>query len=76
MNIVIYTTNTCPYCVRAKQWLKSKNYEYNEVSLEDPALRAEFKEKNPTLKTVPQIFVDDVNIGGYQELVKSHLANA
>lgn len=73
MNIVIYTTSTCPYCVAAKQWLTANNYDFNEVSLNDPQLRAEFKEKNPTLKTVPQIFADDKHIGGYQDLVKSHL---
>lgn len=39
-SIVIYTTNTCAYCVMVKKWLNSKNIEYSEVNLDDHPERA------------------------------------
>lgn len=74
MNITVYTTSKCKYCIAAKQWLTSKNYQYQEISLDDAALREDFKSRNPQLRTVPQIFVDGELIGGYQDLVKSRLS--
>lgn len=74
MNIVIYTTSKCSYCVAAKKWLTERNLDYTEVSLDDMQKREEFKKNNPGLRTVPQIFSDGEYIGGYQELVKSNLA--
>ena len=73
MNIVVYTKKTCHYCLSAKVWLDARKYKYQEISLDDPADHKAFKEANPTLKTVPQIFVDGDNIGGFTELLRSNL---
>jgi glutaredoxin len=76
MQIKIYTKSICPYCVAAKNWLRSKGYTYEEVVLDNDAERLTFYEAvGNGIKTVPQIFVDNERIGGYTDLVKSHLAS-
>ena len=65
--IVIYTTSYCPYCFRAKALLASKNAEFEEVDVtHDPGRRAEM-ERLSARRTVPQIFVNDQPIGGYDD---------
>ena len=65
--VVIYTTNYCPYCTGAKALLRSKNIDFEEIDVtHDPAKRAEM-ERLSQRWTVPQIFIDDQPIGGYDE---------
>jgi glutaredoxin 3 len=65
--VVIYTTNYCPYCFRAKSLLRSKNVAFEEIDVtDDPERRAEM-EKLSARYTVPQIFIDDKPIGGYDD---------
>ena len=66
--IVIYTTTTCPYCVRAKALLKRKNAIYQEINAEDSKIREEMVKKSGGRKTVPQIFIGDVHVGGCDDL--------
>ena len=69
MSIVeIYTTPTCPYCHAAKALLAEKNVDYTEISVLDPALRETMTERAHGRRTVPQIFVGDVHVGGYDDL--------
>lgn len=72
--IKLYTKKRCPYCTSAKIWLKQKNYQFEEISLDDAEILKEFIEQNPRLRTVPQIFVGKESIGGFSELIKSKLA--
>ena len=72
--IKVYTKRRCPYCTSAKIWLTQKNYQFEEISLDDADILREFIEKNPRLRTVPQIFVGKESIGGFSELIKSKLA--
>lgn len=72
--ITIYTTRTCPFCVSAKKWLRDRGYEYQEISLDDPAVRQQFKDQNPGMNTVPQIFVDGRHLGGFSDLATSELS--
>ena len=74
MNIQVYTKKRCPYCTSAKIWLKQKNYQFEEISLDDMEVLQEFLVENPTARTVPQIFVEGERIGGFSELIKSKLA--
>ena len=65
--VVIYTTSYCPYCFRAKALLASKNVEFEEVDVtRDPERRAEMEQRS-TRRTVPQIFINDQFIGGYDD---------
>jgi len=66
--VVVYTTQYCPYCIQAKALLKHKGVAFEEVDVgEDDALRARVVELSGR-RTVPQIFIDDKPIGGYDEL--------
>ena len=66
----MYTTAFCPYCVRAKQILKSKGVdEIEEIRIDsDPAARSTMMEITQR-RTVPQIFIGDTHVGGCDDLV-------
>jgi GrxC family glutaredoxin len=65
--VVIYTTSYCPYCFRAKALLRSKNVEFEEIDVTDDAARRAEMERLSARRTVPQIFIDDQSIGGYDD---------
>ena len=67
--IEIYTTTTCPYCVRAKKLLDQKGAAYKEIDVSgDAELRKSMTEKASGRTSVPQIFIDGVHIGGCDDL--------
>ncbi len=69
MNIV-YSTQYCPWCHRAKDLLDKHGIAYTEVDVtEDRELQKEMIERSGR-KTVPQIFFGDEHIGGFEDLVK------
>ena len=66
--IIIYITPTCPYCHAAKQLLNSKGQDYTEIRVDtDPQLRQEMMQKSGRT-SVPQIFIGDQHIGGFDDL--------
>ena len=70
MNIVVYSKNNCVWCDRAKNLLNSVDLSFNEIDLSDDIKRNEFYKKiGEGVKTVPQIFIDDIRVGGFPELV-------
>ncbi|MBT9506092.1 glutaredoxin 3 [Rhodoferax sp.] len=68
--VKMYTTAVCPYCVRAKQILKSKGVEsIEEVRIDvDPVQRQAMMELTGR-RTVPQIFIGQTHVGGCDDLV-------
>ena len=69
MKVLIYTKDNCIWCDRAKILLESKKISYNEIDLSDDSERLKFYEKiGDNVKTVPQVFIDDKRIGGFQDL--------
>ena len=73
MGISIITKDDCPWCVKAKDLLKSANRPYREISIPNNLSREEFYElveKYKTTKTVPKIFDGKELIGGYEDLVE------
>ena len=68
--IKMYTTAVCPYCIRAKQILKSKGVDaIDEVRVDlDPQERFKMMELTGR-RTVPQIFIGDTHVGGCDDLV-------
>jgi len=67
--IEMYTSANCAYCVAAKNLLKSKGLDYQEIRIDtDPARREEMLTRTRR-RTVPQIFVNDRHVGGYDDLV-------
>ena len=67
--VTLYSTAVCPYCVAAKNFLKSRGLGYSEVRIDtDPEQRKLMMER--TRRTsVPQIFINGHHVGGYEELV-------
>ena len=62
--VKIYTTPYCPFCIRAKQLLKNKKINFDEIDLsENPDKFEEMLSKSNGARTVPQIFVNDEHIG-------------
>lgn len=68
--VKMYTTAVCPYCIRAKQILKSKGVEQiEEVRIDtDPAARDHMMQTTGR-RTVPQIFIGDTHVGGCDDLM-------
>jgi len=68
MNIEVYSSRWCGFCMRAKMLLDSKGVEYNEIDVDqDSALRAQMMQRSGR-RTVPQIFIDEVHVGGCDDL--------
>ncbi|MFO1242096.1 MAG: glutaredoxin 3 [Rickettsiales bacterium] len=68
-DITIYTTPICPYCNRAKDLLKAKGASYKEIDVSsDPSIRDAMVAKAGGRRTVPQIFIGDTHVGGFDDL--------
>lgn len=67
--ITIYTTTTCGFCHAAKRLLGQKELAFDEINLnaEDPSVRMELMQRTQH-RTVPQIFIGEQFIGGYDDL--------
>jgi glutaredoxin 3 len=65
----MYSTASCPYCQRAEMLLKSKGVaEIEKIRIDlDPAQRDEMMQKTGR-RTVPQIYIDEVHVGGFDDL--------
>jgi glutaredoxin 3 len=67
--IILYTTQFCGYCRAAKQLLRGKGVDFTEIDVsEEPKRREEMVTRAGGRLTVPQIFIDDIHVGGYEEL--------
>jgi glutaredoxin 3 len=66
--VQIYTTGWCPYCYAAKALLDDKGVAYDEIDATDPAVRMDMIQRAHGRRTVPQIFIGDRHVGGYNEI--------
>lgn len=66
--VEIYTTPTCPYCHAAKALLTEKGADFEEISVVDPAVRELMMERAHGRRTVPQIFIGETHVGGYDDM--------
>ena len=67
-SVVLYTTQFCPFCVRAKSLLDSKGVQYTEFAVDhDSQLRQEMMERSGR-RTVPQIWIGEQHVGGFDDL--------
>ncbi len=68
-DIIIYSKNTCPYCVKAKGLLTRKGKTYKEINVElDANALQEMLAKSGGKRTVPQIFINGTHVGGCDDL--------
>ena len=68
--VVMYTTSVCPYCIRAKNLLQRKGVDFEELNIErNQQLMTECFTRSQR-RTVPQIFIDDFHVGGYDDMAE------
>jgi len=73
-DIVMYKTQVCPYCMMAGGLLKKKGQTWTEIDVtHDADLRREMEERSGR-RTVPEIFIDDVCVGGYDDLARLNVS--
>jgi glutaredoxin len=68
MKAIIWSKDQCPYCDQAKALLKSRNIEFEERNVSQAWTREQLLEAVPNARTVPQIFLDEELVGGFNEL--------
>jgi glutaredoxin 3 len=66
--VIIYTANNCPYCDHAKQLLDSKHVTYTEIRVDIDTVKRDDMVRLSGRRTVPQIFINDQAIGGFDDL--------
>ncbi len=74
MNIIVHCKTFCPWCDMAKEWLTEHGFTFDVILHDDDDERQEFYEScGEDVRSVPQIFVNDERIGGYQDLISCGL---
>lgn len=67
-DVTIYSSNYCPFCIRAKQLLTSKSVDFDEINVDgQPEVRREMMIKS-NQRTVPQIWIGEQHVGGCDDL--------
>ncbi|QYZ65296.1 MAG: glutaredoxin [Gammaproteobacteria bacterium (ex Lamellibrachia satsuma)] len=72
--VVMYTTAVCPYCVRAKFMLKNKQVDYEEIRIDTDHDAMQVMMQRSRRNTVPQIFIDEYHVGGYDDMAALEMA--
>ena len=70
MKAIVWSKDNCPFCDQAKALLKQKGIEFEEKKIGHGFTKEQLLEAVPTARTVPQIFLDEQLIGGFNELRK------
>ncbi len=66
--ILIYTAHRCGFCVMAKRLLDSKNALYTEINVDEQVGMREEMMRKTQRRTVPQIYIGDLHVGGFDDL--------
>ena len=72
--VEIYTTGNCAYCLAAKMLLKQKGYGYEEIRVDNDPQRLQEMLARTQRRAVPQVMIDGVLIGGFEELTEAERA--
>ncbi len=67
-NVRLYSTMICPYCIRAKLLLKARGIPYEDIDVTGDSQARAWLVQMTGRRTVPQIFIGDEPIGGFDEL--------
>lgn len=68
--VLIYSGHRCAYCNAAKKMLDSKGVEYTEINIHDDPAKAEEMVERTKRQTVPQIFIGETHIGGFDDMAE------
>lgn len=72
--VVMYTTAICPYCVRAKYLLERKGVSFEEIRIDHNREVMQEMMRRSNRHTVPQIFIGDYHVGGYDDLASLEMS--
>ena len=72
MKAIVWSKENCPYCLQAKALLESRGIEFEERNVNKDWTREQLLEAVPNARTLPQIFLNDKLVGGFNEL-RRHL---
>lgn len=67
-NVIMYATRFCPYCMRARRLLKNKGVDFEEIRVSGGNGLWDEMEQRSGRNTVPQIFINDESVGGYDDI--------
>ena len=73
-HVVMYSTAICPYCVRAKYLLDNKGISFEEIRIDHHPEIAQEMMRRSNRHTVPQIFIDNFHVGGYDDLASLEMS--
>ncbi|MDH3354245.1 MAG: glutaredoxin 3 [Chromatiales bacterium] len=68
--VVVYSSSHCPYCMRARALLDKKGVAYSEINLDSQPEKRSEMESLSGRTSVPQIFIDDFHVGGFDDMVE------
>ena len=68
--VIIYSTRICPYCMRAKNFLDKKEIPYEDIMVDENPDQLQIMMEKSKRQSVPQIFIGDCHIGGFDDLVE------
>lgn len=69
-DVILYTTATCPYCLRAKRLLTNKGVVFTDINVNEAQEKFEAIKQQTGWNTVPQIFIDSVFVGGCDDIIQ------
>ena len=67
-NVTVYVTQYCGFCTSAKRWLTGMNIEFESIDVTTDHAKRQWLVEKTGMRTVPQIFVGEHPVGGYQEM--------
>jgi len=67
--VLMYSTKTCPFCIRAERLLKQRGVQIEKILVDEDTTQLKKMIKITNRRTVPQIFIGDYHVGGYDDLV-------
>jgi len=70
MKAIVWSKDDCPFCEQAKGLLRMKGIEFEERKIGNNYTKEDLLEAVPTARSVPQVFLDEELVGGFQELKK------
>ena len=68
--VIIYSTRICPFCVRAKNFFDKKEIPYENIMVDQNPEQLQIMMEKTKRQSVPQIFIGDYHVGGFDELVE------
>ena len=68
--VIIYSTRICPFCVRAKNFFDKKEIPYENIMVDQNPKQLQIMMEKTKRQSVPQIFIGDYHVGGFDELVE------